>query len=318
MHGPARTIGLIGARGYTGVELMSLLGQHDGFELVLASSRAHSGHAVRDQVPGFEGGLTFSDCSPAELAGLNLDVVVLALPNGISAGWVQALNEAGYAGVIVDISADHRFDDTWYYGLPELTRANAEGRRRISNPGCYATAMQLALAPVRDLLDGTPHCFGISGYSGAGTQPSEKNDPERLANNILPYKPLGHVHEREVSRHIDHAVRFMPHVASFFRGISMTVTARLAHPAGLDEVRTLYAMRYRDEPLVRLSDDIPTVADNVGMHHACIGGWQLGDDGHELVVFATLDNLLKGAATQALQNINLACGYDEFAGIVYG
>ena len=112
--------------------------------------------------------------------------------------------------VIIDLSADYRFDPSWYYGLPELTRARHAGQRRISNPGCYATAMQLAIAPMLDVLDGPVQCFGVSGYSGAGTTPSDKNDPGKLRDNLMPYALTGHVHEREVSTQLHHPVEFMP------------------------------------------------------------------------------------------------------------
>ena len=125
--------------------------------------------------------------------------------------------------VIVDLSADHRFDDAWYYGLPELTRHAIAANARISNPGCYATAMQLAIAPLTDQLAGPPQCFGVSGYSGAGTTPSDKNNPDKLRDNLMPYALVDHVHEREVSRQLGMPVEFMPHVAPHFRGITMTV-----------------------------------------------------------------------------------------------
>lgn len=310
-----RSVGLIGARGHTGAELIALLGQHPGFELVLASSRKHAGNRLSSQVPGFEGSLRFVDLQPDELTQYDIDALILALPNGLAASYVSAWKRAGHDGVIVDLSADYRFDDHWTYGLTESRRAALRDSKRVANPGCYATAMQLALLPLRDLLEGPPQCFGVSGFSGAGTTPSPRNNPEKLANNLMPYAPIGHLHEREVSRHLAHRVRFMPHVAAFFRGISMTVSARLREPATIEQIAARFEAQWGEEPLVHLSAEIPQVARNVGMHHACVGGWQLSDDGLDLVVFATLDNLLKGAATQALQNLNLACGYDELAGI---
>ena len=175
--------------------------------------------------------------------------------------------------------------------------------------------MQLAVAPMRDVLDGPVQCFGVSGYSGAGTTPSDKNDPEKLRDNLMPYALTGHVHEREVTRHLGHAVEFMPHVASFFRGISMTVNLHLAQPLDAAALAACYRDRYRDEPLVRVLDETPWVSRIAGRHHAEIGGFTLSADGRRAVVVATLDNLLKGAATQALQNVNLALGMDERLGI---
>ncbi len=145
---------------------------------------------------------------------------MLALPNGMAAPFVAALDASAPATVVLDLSADYRFDPGWYYGLPELTRNDYNGQKRISNPGCYATAMQLALAPMLMQLAGPAQCFGVSGYSGAGTSPSDKNDPEKLRDNLMPYSLAGHVHEREASVHLGVPVQFMPHVAAHFRGLS--------------------------------------------------------------------------------------------------
>jgi N-acetyl-gamma-glutamyl-phosphate reductase len=244
--------------------------------------------------------------------------VILALPNGKAAHIVGQFEAAGVDPVIVDLSADYRFDPAWYYGLPELTRGQYRGQRRISNPGCYATAMQLAIAPMLNVLDGPVQCFGVSGWSGAGTTPSDKNNVDLLRDNLMPYALAGHVHEREVSRQLGHPVEFMPHVAPHFRGLTITANLRLSIAFDTDEVLARYRGRYRDEPLVRVVEDAPWVSRIAGAHHVDIGGFTLAGDGKRLVVVATEDNLLKGAATQALQNLNLAFGFDEYAGIPMG
>ena len=314
-----KRVGLVGARGYTGRELIALIEHHPRLELAFASSRELAGQRVCDVMEGVGLELTFESLGPEAVAARGVDVVVLALPNGVSGPFVAALDAAD-AGrevpvKIVDLSADGRFDEAWTYCWPERLRETIRGASRIANPGCYATGMQAALWPIVDLLDGPPHCFGISGYSGAGTKPSPKNDPEVLHDNLLPYSLSGHTHEREVSRQLDHAVRFMPHVASFFRGITLTISAELRQAVTRDEIKARYVARFGDEPLVRLSDEAPLVRDAAGDHHVSVGGWTLSADGRRLVVVATLDNLLKGAATQALQNINLVCGLDEFEGV---
>lgn len=310
-----RTLGLVGARGYTGAEFLRLLDGHDGLELVFASSRELAGSRVCDAFEAVDIRLEIEALEPQQVAQRAADICVLALPNGLAAPYVEAIERHCPDTLIVDLSADYRFDPGWYYGLPELTRERAPGQRRISNPGCYATAMQLAIAPVSGLLAGPVTCFGVSGYSGAGTTPSPRNDPKLLRDNLLPYAPVNHVHEREVRHHIGQAIRFMPHVASFFRGISMTVCASLSAPCSLQDIAGLYRRAYSGEPLVRLGEQPPLVADNSLAHHAAVGGWTLGEAGDYLVVYATLDNLLKGAATQAMQNINLACGFEETEGI---
>ena len=301
-----KTVGLIGARGYVGSELLGLVAQHRHLEIAYASSRSLAGQSIEGSDAVFETLL------PGEIRERDADIVILALPNGLAHEYVAALE--GTDAILVDVSADYRFDDAWTYGLPELYEV-APGTRLISNPGCYATAMQVAVAPVVDLLDGPAVCFGVSGYSGAGTTPSDKNDPERLKDNVLPYAGVGHLHEREVSRHLDHPVEFMPHVAEFFRGISMTVDMRLKVPQTPGAMAEHYAAAYAGKPLVRVTDAIPLVADNAGRHHAAVGGFTMSDDGRRLVAYSTLDNLLKGAATQAIQNLNLACGFAELEGI---
>jgi N-acetyl-gamma-glutamyl-phosphate reductase common form len=315
MAEPRITVGIVGARGHAGAELVRLLAGHPRFALAFVSSRALAGEQVREHVPAYRGDLRYSAPEHEDLPGLGADAVVLALPNGKAAACVDAYDAAGQAPVIVDLSADHRFDDAWYYGLPELTRGRYAGERRIANPGCYATAMQLAIAPMRDLLAGPVQCFGVSGHSGAGTTPSDRNDPAALRDNLMPYALTGHLHEREVTRQLGHPVEFMPHVAPHFRGITLTANLHLAQPVTLDAVRARYDARYAREPLVRVVADAPWVSRIAGAHHVEIGGFTLSADGRRLVAVATEDNLLKGAATQAMQNLNLAFGLDEFAGI---
>ena len=308
-------VGLVGARGHTGAELIRLLAAHPRFELAFVSSRALAGQRVADHVPEYRGALRYEAPEHEALPELGADAVVLALPNGHAAACVAAYDAARIDPVIVDLSADYRFDDGWFYGLPELTRGAYAGERRIANPGCYATAMQLAIAPMLEVLEGPVQCFGVSGYSGAGTTPSDRNDPEKLRDNLMPYALTGHVHEHEVTRRLGHPVEFMPHVAPHFRGLTITANVPLARAVTLDEVKQRYRGRYAGERLVHVQDEAPWVSRVAGRHHVDIGGFTLADDGRRLVVVSTLDNLLKGAATQALQNLNLAFGHDEYTGI---
>jgi len=306
------TLGIVGARGYTGAELITLIARHPHISLTFVSSRELAGQRVSDHHAVNTGALQYESLTPETVAAKAADVVVLALPNGKAAPYVAALNATKPDTIIIDLSADYRFDPDWYYGLPELTRAQHSGKTRISNPGCYATAMQLAIAPMREMLTGPAQCFGVSGYSGAGTTPSDKNNPQLLRDNLMPYALCGHIHEREVSRHLGHPVEFMPHVAPWFRGITVTVNLHLQAPFTRDNVLTRYQDYYQNEPLVEVTDTTPWVSNIVGKHGAQVGGFTLSQDRQRLVVVATLDNLLKGAATQALQNINLALGLDEW------
>ena len=308
-------VGLVGARGYVGSELIHLITAHPDLRLGFVSSREREGQAVADFEAGVDPALRYVNFDPSQVAQADVDALILALPNGKAGEYVAELDAAGRDPVIVDLSADYRFDASWHYGLPELTRARAAGQRRISNPGCYATAMQLAIAPLRNLLDGPVQCFGVSGYSGAGTSPSDKNNPELLRDNLMPYALTGHIHEREVSRHMDHAVEFMPHVAAHFRGMCMTVNLHLREALGRHDAVARYRSAYANEPAIRVIDDAPWVSRIAHKHGVEIGGFALSADGRRLVVVSTLDNLLKGAATQALQNLNRALELPEHAGI---
>lgn len=319
-------IGLIGARGHVGRELLRLVAGHPALALAYASSRELAGQPVdaagaATAAADTRGDPRFEDLDAeacARAAGV-ADVVILALPNGLAAPYVDAITSARPGTVLVDLSADHRFDPAWTYGLPEHFRDRLRGARRISNPGCYATAMQLALRPLLPFAGGEPRCFGVSGYSGAGTTPSPRNDPGRLADNLLPYSLTGHLHEREVGRHLDAPVRFLPHVAAFFRGLSITVSVDLAPGLDMDELRDrlerAYAAAYDAEPLVAVTEQPPEIRDVAGSPRALVGGLTVSADGRHLAVVSVLDNLLKGAASQALQNVNLALGLDELTGI---
>ena len=306
-----KTVGIIGARGHTGAELIKLIDRHPHLELAFVSSRELAGQKVSDHIAGFSGDLRYENLGHEQVGAKGADAIILALPNGKAAEWVAAIDAQAPETVVLDLSADYRFNSDWYYGLPELTRDAYAGQKRISNPGCYATAMQLAIAPVLDQLAGPPQCFGVSGYSGAGTTPSDKNNVELLRDNLMPYALTDHMHEREVSRHLGVPVEFMPHVAPHFRGITMTVNLYLQQVVKRDDMRALYGRRYAGEPLIRVTDDAPWVSRIAGRHGVEIGGFTVAPGGKRMVVVATLDNLLKGAATQAMQNLNRAFGFDE-------
>jgi N-acetyl-gamma-glutamyl-phosphate reductase len=316
MNGAKRkTVGIVGARGHTGAELIRLLATHPSLDLAFVSSRELEGKRVSDHVDGFHGALRYENLDVASVASRGADAIVLALPNGKSGEYVRLIDDNAPSTVIVDLSADHRFDDAWYYGLPELTRENYSGEKRISNPGCYATAMQLAIAPLKADLAAPPACFGVSGYSGAGTTPSDRNDPEKLRDNLMPYALTDHVHEREAARRLGVPVEFMPHVAPHFRGITLTANLWLQSAMTHDAIVGRYRAYYANDALVRIVDEAPWVSRIANRHHVEIGGFSIAPGGRRVVVVATLDNLLKGAATQAMQNLNRALGCDELAGI---
>lgn len=340
-------VGLLGARGYVGGEFAKLLVQHDDMQLVAASSRALKGTNVLDgfglphDSANIDPSLSFVSLEPSQVAdddvARSVDVWVLALPNGLAPPFEKPLRaigadaNQGTGSLLIDLGADYRFDDTgeWVYGLAERpgAREALHGARAISNPGCYATGTQVGLMPLvqfgsdRVSASGAypPSVFGISGYSGAGTTPSDKNNPEKLANNILAYASVNHIHERECSRHLGAQIAFMPHVGQFFQGIHLTMTVPLASSASgsfpdAEEVLEHFASFYEQDPLVRVSREAPCVADVMGKHHVEVGGFTVDPVNGRVAYVVIIDNLLKGAATQAVQNINLALGLDEYKG----
>lgn len=348
-------MGLLGARGYVGRELIRVIGRHPELELVCASSRALGGEKVakvaaapplnphtklpakpvEDVKLNIDPELEFCELGLDDIAtspfGESVDVWVLALPNGYCEKYATALDALRRKDkIIIDLSADQRFNSEWTYGLPEAPggRTRLQGATHIANPGCYATGAQVGLMPLLggkpevsgNLLDESvpPHVFGLSGYSGAGTNPSAANDLNVLKDNVIAYKSVKHIHEHEISHQLGTAVRFMPHVAPYFQGIHLTLSAQLADNGVITSAKQaeeLYQEFFANEALVKVQSGIPFVKDNAYHPHVTVGGFQLDPDTGRLVVISTIDNLLKGAATQAVQNINVALGIDEYAGI---
>lgn len=313
----SRKINLVGGRGYTGSELLRLVAGHPQMELGIASSRSDAGQSLSSICPEWpEDDRTFTQLEPDGVAAHPADAWVLALPNGYAKLWSEAILASFPDSVVLDLSADYRFDSQWTYGLPERFRDQIRNARLIANPGCYATGAQLGLLPLAEDLRSDPLVFGVSGYSGAGKTPSPRNDPERLRDNLIPYALSGHMHEKEISHQLHTAVRFMPHVASFFRGISLTIAFELDRPVTTDELEALFRENYAGERRIRVSSEIPEVSAVQNSPDVHIGGFNVDArnpaQGSLVVV---LDNLLKGAASQALQNLNLALGLDENAGI---
>lgn len=311
-------VALIGARGYTGQNLISMIDKHKYLELSHVSSRELKGQKLQGYNKSniVYSNLQVEDIKQLEEAG-EVDCWVMALPNGVCKPFVEAIESVNGKSKIVDLSADYRFDDGWTYGLPELNdRAAIAAAKKISNPGCYATGAQIAISPLLEYASGTPHVFGVSGYSGAGTKPLPKNDVKFLANNLIPYSLTDHIHEREISTQLGLDVAFMPHVAQWFQGISHTISIPIKKGSlTARDVRNIFQDRYQGEQLITISGEAPLVRDISGKHGVVVGGFAVNSKEDRVVVVATIDNLLKGAATQCLQNVNLALGYGEYEGI---
>ena len=308
---------VIGARGYTGSALLPLLHRHPDCAVQAVGSSSARGQAVNRHVSGLDDcNLVFTDIRPDNLQQFPADLYVLALPNGEAADYVAAVDGSRPEAVIIDLSADYRFDAAWTYGQPERNAAQLAGARRIANPGCYATGAQLALAPLVGRWVNAPAVFGVSGYSGAGKTPSRKNDPEVLKDNLLPYSLADHLHEREVSHVLQRGVRLLPHVAAFFRGISLTIALELKNPATPAALLDQYREAYAGCPLISVRDEIPEVAEVRDTHGVIIGGFTVSrSDPQRVSLVCVLDNLLKGAATQVVQNMNLAFNLPSVTGL---
>jgi N-acetyl-gamma-glutamyl-phosphate reductase len=286
------TAGIAGASGYVGRELGRLL----------------DGHPALRPVPS-------SGADASQLAGC--DVALLALPHGASGQVARELAAAGTR--VVDLSRDLR--DEWCYGLPELHRDEVAGSVAVSNPGCYATAAALALAPLVIARAIEPHVVvdGKSGVSGAGKSPTESNVFCQAAEGISAYAPVGHPHQHEIEQELSRiagsavSVTFTPHLAPFVRGLLVTAYGRLALPldqAGVDE---LYAAAYAGERFVKLVDQ-PRTQSLRGSNLCHVAAWA-DERRSAVVVCAAIDNLVKGAAGQALQNANLMLGLPEHTGL---
>ena len=303
---PAK-VALIGARGYTGQALISLLNAHPYMDLRHVSSRELAGQPLA----GYDkADIVYENLSPEDIRDMEkrgeIDCWIMALPNGVCKPYVDAIQEgrrgSDHKSVIVDLSADYRFDKSWTYGLPELvSRSDIHDAKQISNPGCYATAAQLGLAPLLEHIGGEPTIFGVSGYSGAGTKPSPKNNVGMLTDNLMPYSLTDHIHEREISDQLGLGVAFMPHVAVWFQGISHTINIPLKKTMASRDIRQLYQDRYAGEKLVKVVGEAPLVKAISGKHGVEIGGFAVHSSGKRVVVCVTIDNLLKGAATQCLR-----------------
>ncbi len=286
------TAGIAGASGYAGLELQRLLAGH-------ATLRAS---VVQARSAGYD------DIDVVRLA--SCDVVFLCLPHGASRAIGEELADAGVR--VVDLGSDFRVGG-WEYGLPELHRAKIAGARLVANPGCYATAAILALAPLarRGLIDGPVVIDGKSGVSGAGKEPSGKTHLPDVHGGVTPYSPTGHRHVAEIEQELAVSVTFTPHLLPSSRGLLVTAFARLSDPRA--DLLALYDDAYRDEPFVLLggSPSPQRLAGSNVVHVAVTVDERTGI----AICHGALDNLVKGAAGQAIQNANLMLGMDEAVGL---
>ena len=329
MNGFSRVrVGVLGATGYAGQEAVRLLAKHQGAALALASSQSDAGAMLSRAVRGAPE-LLMVRLEDAELGAC--DVVLSCLPHGESARWAERAREAG--AKVVDLSADLRVPGgetpEWargaVYGLPELHRERIRGAAVVANPGCYPTAALLALAPLLRAgnVAGPVIVNAASGVTGAGRSPKREYLFAEVAEDFRAYG-LGNTH-RHLAEMRDQAARmnggtvpelvFTPHLLPVRRGILETIYVTLREP--LDDPAELWRSAYAAEPFVEVVEDrSPTLADVAGSNRVAVGVTQVaGVSAPMLTVVAAIDNLVKGAAGQAVQNLNLMFGLDETEGL---
>jgi N-acetyl-gamma-glutamyl-phosphate reductase len=332
-------VAVYGGSGYTGVELLRLLGGHPEVGALAVTSRQHAGRVVGDVYPWLAVRERFVEAK--EIDASALDVAFVAYPHGESAATVARLLEAG-AKLVVDLSADFRLKEValyneWYgvhpvpdllkeahYGLPEVF-GTPEGRL-VANPGCYPTAAVLALAPVVKRLEvSSVTVNALSGVSGAGAKPTAKTHFVSANENVTPYGVTDgaprHRHTPEIEtvlRRVGEVpeITFVPHLLPISRGELETIVVEVEDLPDVGDVLGWYATDYERSAFVKAREEVPQISHVVGTNRARLSA-AVDERAGKLLLFAALDNLLKGASGAAVQNMNLALGYPEDAGIEY-
>ena len=335
-------VAIIGASGYTGIELMRLVLQHSQLELVAVTSEKYARMPVQDVFPAFSSALdlTFHPLSEGERLDA-AEYVFLALPHKEAMGVVPALIKQGKK--IVDLSADFRLRDPdsyeqWYqkhtapellkvavYGLTEIYKKKIPTAQLIANPGCYPTAVLLSLIPAvkNDLVDlNTIIVDAKSGVTGAGRNPVLPTLFAEVNEGVKPYKVGTHQHTPEIEQELELAASskiplvFTPHLIPMNRGILVTAYGTLTRKMTSEEVLNLYSTFYRDDTFVRIcpAGTFPSTTQVKGSNY-CDIGITVDNRTNRLIIIGAIDNLLKGASGQALQNMNLMAGFKEEEGI---
>ncbi|MES2206427.1 MAG: N-acetyl-gamma-glutamyl-phosphate reductase [Pseudomonadota bacterium] len=342
-------VGIVGGTGYTGVELLRILAQHPHVNLKAITSRQEAGMPVSRLFPSLRGAVDLAFSSPDEAMLSSCDVVFFATPNGVAMKQVPSLLEAGVK--VIDLAADFRLKDAaewerWYgmphacpellseavYGLPEINREAVRGARLVANPGCYPTAVQLGFLPLLEagLIDPS-HLIADakSGVSGAGRKAETHILFAEASDSFKAYGAPGHRHLPEIRQGLSTiaakniGLTFVPHLLPLIRGIHATLYGVLMKGQGgqkendLIELQALYEKRYQHE---RFVDVLPLGSHpetrSVRASNICRIAVHRPQGGDTVVVLSVIDNLVKGAAGQAVQNFNLMCGFDESLGLL--
>lgn len=332
-------VGIVGGTGYTGVELLRLLARHPDTELSVITSRKEAGMPVAGMFPNLRGAVSLAFTEPSRDALSGCDIVFFATPNGVAMNEARALYDAGVR--IVDIAADFRIKDValweqWYktkhacpdlvreavYGLPEVNRSAIREARIVANPGCYPTAVQLGFLPlVESGVVDLDHLIADakSGVSGAGRKAEVHTLLAEASDNFKAYGVTGHRHTPEIAQGLSAMAGkpvkliFTPHLTPMIRGIHATLYARVS---GTHDLQAMYEKRYANEPFV---DVLPPGSHpetrSVRGANVCRIAVHRPADGDTVVVLSVIDNLVKGASGQAVQNMNIMFGLPEKTGL---
>ena len=338
--GEKKRIGIIGATGYTGSELVRILVNHPEVEIALITSESRTGEKFSDIHTSFRG-IVDTTLQPAFLVEkTNLDLVFLALPHGVSMDFVKKYHQKPFK--IVDLSGDFRLDSSkvyqeWYqkehvfpeglehavFGLPELNRENIKQSELVANPGCFPTTAILGLAPL--LSEGIVESRGIivdskTGVTGAGVKPKEVTHFPNVNDNFKAYGLKKHRHTIEIQDTLNKLssdevnLQFTPHLLPIDRGILSTIYARPVKEVTTADLNALYLRYYEGHPFVRITPEAPSIKD-VRASNYCDIFITYDERTGNIMVLSAIDNLVKGAAGQAIQNMNLMLGLDETTGL---
>lgn len=322
-------VGIAGASGYGGAELIHILTRHTEVKIVSVSSETFAGQTISSVYPHLHQILPLEFVPLRDTLEQRLDVLFLALPHGAAMGVVPKVDPET---LVIDLSGDFRIVDPdvfadyygfpmvstdlqkeFVYGLTEINRGQLNGAKRISNPGCFATATLLGLYPLyqKGWIDGPVWVDSKTGSSGSGRSPSAKTHHPRRTNSLFPYKSFSHQHLPEIQQILnreENPLIFQTYSAPFVRGIFASHYMSLKSPKDSKEVGELFASFYEDEPFIRWAGSSPDLSSIQRSNYVDIG---CAVNGRYLIVWSTLDNLQKGAAGQAVQNMNVALGFNE-------
>ncbi len=313
------TIGIIGASGYTGLELIRLLHYHPNIKEVKLYGNESARKYISDIYPGLQTE-KFDEkiYSTTEASLTKNDVIFLAVSHGAAASIVSELDKKSFKGIIIDLSIDFRWREGFTYGLAEWMSGKIKHADRIANPGCFATAIQLGLLPLlSNQINALFHITAMTGSTGSGAGLKAGVQFSERFGNVKAYKVLHHQHEVEIKATakslygMDLSLQFTPLSGPFTRGIWASISFSAVKPSLI----TLFEEAYYNKPFIRLIDgELPELKHVVGSNFTNIGVIQKGTSA---VVGVAIDNLTKGASGQAIQNMNLALGLDETSGLLF-